>query len=82
MLTVYPTVAHASANVVLSAPDDGSYIMQLINAAGVPVIQHRYQLSKGTTYFSLDVSSIPAGNYWLYVADKHGNTHSVPIIKQ
>ncbi len=81
-ISVYPTLVHASANIVVNADVEGEYTLSLINAGGIPVKQYHYWLSKGQSYFSLDLGGLSNGHYWLAVVDKQGSANTVAIIKQ
>lgn len=82
VLSVYPTVVNSTANIVLSSPIDDNIRMRLISSAGIIVKQYYYKVSKGVTNFSLNLSDIAKGSYWITAVQARGTQHVVAVIKQ
>ena len=60
---IYPNPAKSSINVVVNAPATTSTYITITDLAGKPVMQQSAKLAAGENNLSLNVNSLPSGNY-------------------
>jgi hypothetical protein len=64
-IQLYPSPAHDLLNVAFKSKDESEYNVAVTNALGQVVIQRTLQAIKGDNKFSLDVSGLAQGVYFL-----------------
>ncbi len=82
ILSVYPSMIHSSANIVLSSPQDDNINMKLINTTGRIIKQFSYRMKKGVSNFIIDFGNVSAGNYWISSVNSKGVQRSIAVVKQ
>ena len=82
-IQVYPNpVSGGNLNVVLTSETDGEMVLSLFNGMGQEVKRLRTDASIGNNTLDLDMSSVPAGTYYLKVADAAGHQYLQRVLKQ
>ncbi len=79
-IKAFPTVVNSSVSLSLSTQTDQAITLKLLNPAGVLAKQFRYSISRGVNSFTLDVSGLSNGMYWITYNDASG-LHSTRFIK-
>jgi hypothetical protein len=81
-LSVYPNVITTQANVVISSPFDDNANLKVIASGGVVMRVYNYKIVKGVSNFTLDLSNLSKGTYWITYADAQRKVHTITVMKQ
>lgn len=80
-LRIFPNPATGLVNVEIDAFRGGVVSISIKNATGAGLQTRHMSLPSGKTVFQSDISSLPAGMYWLELADENGMVRKKIIVQ-
>jgi hypothetical protein len=81
VFTIYPNVAAASVSINILSSVKSTSSAELVNTQGVVLKKIKLDLADGQNKFPVDVSTLPAGNYFIRL-NLNGETLTQRFIKQ